>query len=155
MMITRWLKSLIGMSTISWCSLINLASVMAEPNLTATATSSSNNLSITFGNSAEIVQVADLQISTSAPNGLKLSISPNSLNKNDGTPIPLQFLVVPDGSNQPSAASFIAPAITTYEYTLGAAGSQNLDLYVKYTPGLLQDPGNYTSVMELSVADNP
>jgi hypothetical protein len=87
---------------------------------------------------------------------LKLVINQNSLTKTDGiTPISVQFLAITDGSAPPSGAAFTTAATTDYEYVTNTAGTTNLDLYIRYTSGQSQDPGNYAATLQLSVEDNP
>jgi hypothetical protein len=156
MKILYWPQFLICAATISYCSLFHLSPTIAAPEISATATSTATNLPIIdTGSNTEILQVANLQVSTNASNGLKLTITPKSLNKTGGAQIPIQFLAIPSGNTQPNPTDFTTPATTNYEYTISTSGSADLDLYIKYTPGQLQDPGNYTTDLELSVADNP
>ncbi|NJM44764.1 MAG: hypothetical protein HC860_00285 [Alkalinema sp. RU_4_3] len=156
MQMLSWYQSVIYASAISCCFLFDTVPVGAVPSIEATATNIATSLPIA-GTSAttEIRQVANLQISTEAVGGLKLVISQNSLTKSDSTPIPVQFLAIADGSAAPDSASFTTAANTNYEYLTSAAGTTKLNLYVKYTTGQSQDPGNYTTTLDLLVEDNP
>jgi hypothetical protein len=157
MQIPNWHQSVIYASTISCCFLFDVAPMLAMPSVTASATNNSTNLPIAGATATtEIRQVADLTASTAATNGLKLVINQNSLTKTDGiTPIPVQFLAIADGSEPPAGSAFTTAATMDYEYVTNAASTTNLDLYIKYTTGQSQDPGNYTAILQLSVTDNP
>ncbi|MBE9029818.1 hypothetical protein IQ266_08765 [filamentous cyanobacterium LEGE 11480] len=132
------------------------APVLAVPNITASAAPGATALPLgDSGGSPVIQKAADVQVSTVDPNGLTLSILPGSLTKTDGAPIALQFLAVANGAAIPNASAFVTDSSSTYTFATSGAGTDNLDLYIKYTPAALQDPGNYNLTIQLSVADNP
>jgi hypothetical protein len=157
MQILSWRQSVIYASTISCCFLFNVSPILAVPSVEANATTIAASLPIAGATATtEIRQVADLAVSTAATNGLKLVINQNSLTKVDGiTPVPVQFLAIADGSGPPAGSAFITAATTDYEYVTNTVGTTNLDLYIKYTTGQSQDPGNYAATLQLSVTDNP
>lgn len=157
MQIPNWRQSVIYASTISCCFLFDVTSSLAVPSVTANATNNPTNLPIAgAAATTEIRQVADLEISTTATGGLKFVINQSSLTQTDGiTPVPVQFLAIADGSGAPAGSAFTTAATSDYEYVTNTAGTTNLDLYIKYTTGQLQDPGNYAATLQLSVADNP
>jgi hypothetical protein len=157
MQILNWRQSVIYASTISCCFLFDVAPILAVPSVTANATNNPTNLPIAGATAiTEIRQVADLEVSTTARSGLKLVINHNSLTKTDGiTPIPVRFLAIVHGAAPPAASAFTTAATTDYEYVTNTARTTSLDLYIKYTSGQSQDPGNYAATLQLFVEDNP
>lgn len=102
-----------------------------------------------------IVKVADLDISSDAPQGYTLTITSGTLGKGDGqTPISFQVVTVGEGAPPPSAAAFTTPAGTPYVYTTGASGAHTRQLYIRYVSAALQDPGAYAASIAVSVVDN-
>lgn len=139
------------------CVLASSTVALATPSVTATATSGATVLVLDGEGSAttHVVKIADVSLWTDAAAGLTVSISSGSLTKADGrTPIPFQVLLVDDGAAAPAAAAFTTPSGTTYTWSSTSAGSFERDLYIKYTPASLQDPGAYTASVDLSVVDN-
>ncbi|NET07451.1 MAG: hypothetical protein F6K16_22655 [Symploca sp. SIO2B6] len=131
--------------------------VFAQPSITSTSTTNTNNLDLDGEGSAEthIVKVADLTVSTANANGYTLTVSSGDLSKFGGTEIGFQVTTVADDAPTPDAADFTTPIGDDYNLSTNTAGTENLDLYVKYTPANLQDPGTYTSTINLTVTDNP
>jgi hypothetical protein len=157
MQIPNWRQSVIYASTISCCFLFNISPTLAAPSVEVNTTSIAASLPIAGATATtEIRKVADVEVSTTATRGLTLVINQNSLTKTDGiTPIAVQFLAIADESAPPAGSAFTIAATTDYEYVTNAAGTTNLDLYIKYTTGQSQDPGNYAATLQLSVTDNP
>ncbi|MDZ8186433.1 MAG: hypothetical protein RMX96_16475 [Nostoc sp. ChiSLP02] len=137
--------------------LAGMQPVFAQPSITVSANSNNSNLNLAGeGNTLEyIVKVATLAIAEFGVNGFTLRItSDNSGNlaKSDGkTPIPFQVTTVPGGSAPPGVAAFSTPSGN--DYTL-PSNSPSLDLYIKYKPAALQDPGDYSGNLNLNVVDN-
>ncbi|NJN49342.1 MAG: hypothetical protein HC805_05635 [Alkalinema sp. RL_2_19] len=129
---------------------------IAAPEITAIAATGATQLPLNDSGGTPIIQkAADVQVSTIASSGLTLSVTPESLTKVDGSSIAIQFLIVADGAGQPSSTAFITDANSTYSFSTGTAGTDNFDLYIKYTPAQFQDPGNYATTIQLTVEDNP
>lgn len=123
------------------------------PSLTSTATTKVKNLTLDGRGSASthIVKVADLILSTDNPTGLTLFASSGSLTKSEGSPIAYQVTTVEDGAAPPSASDFSS---SDYTISLSTPITVNKDLYIKYTPAPLQDPGTYNAAISLIVTDN-
>ncbi|PSR15541.1 hypothetical protein C8255_22570 [filamentous cyanobacterium CCP3] len=129
--------------------------VAATLNLTTSALPAASSLDLTGGE--KILQVADLNIHTNNEQGYTLTATQGSLTKTGGTAIPFQVVVVGDGATAPLAAAFTVASGTNYTTTTSAAnaaGAGNRDLYMRYTPAALQDPGAYAGTISLTVADN-
>lgn len=130
---------------------------LALPILTTSPTSGAGNLDLDGEGSANthIVKVADLSFSTDNVNGLTLEVTSGAIAKLAGIDIDFQVVTVADNASTPSQGDFTVPSGSTYTYATSDAGSENRDLYVLYTPGTLQDPGNYAGMITVSVNDNP
>ncbi|MBD2775597.1 hypothetical protein [Iningainema tapete] len=137
--------------------LTNMQPAVAQPSITVSANSNNSNLNLAGeGNTLEyIVKVATLALSEFGANGFTLTVSlgnSGNLAKADGkTPIPFQVTTVPGGSNPPGVTAFSTPSGNNYTVSSNLA---SLDLYIKYKPAALQDPGNYGSSLNLDVVDN-
>lgn len=130
---------------------------LAVTSLTTSATSNADKLALdgTGSSSEHIVKVADLAITTDSPNGYTLSVSSGNLSNADGqTPIALQVTTVTDGAPAPGSAEFTTPSGSNYSVSTASAGQADQDLYIKYTPAALQDPGLYSASIALLVSDN-
>lgn len=133
---------------------------LGSPTVTATPTAQSTALNLHGeGTTAtEIVRVATVQLSTTNPAGLTLTVSvgnTGTLSKLDGrgSPISVQVVTVAANAAAPSHGDFSVPAGSDYTFVMGE-GSQTRDLYLRYTPAALQDPGIYRSTISVSVVDN-
>jgi hypothetical protein len=128
----------------------------AVPNVSATATSAANNLTMDGegSSSVRIVKVADLSLSTDDADGFMLSVSSGSLTKAGGSPVPFQVALVANEAAPPSGAAFNVSSGGTLTHSTTSAGSQSVDLYIKYQSANLQDPGSYSASINLSIADN-
>jgi hypothetical protein len=104
--------------------------------------------------STHVVKVADVSLTGDGANGLTVYVTGASLTSPGGQPIAFQVLLVVDGAPAPSASDFTTPAGSTYVFSTGAPGTIGRDLYIKYTPAALQDPGAYTATIDLNVVDN-
>ena len=138
-----------------------LADTTATVDLGGTVTSTLTLGSTTAGaasgldlmNGQQIVKVADVVASTNNEQGLTLTASSGSLAKGGGTSIPFQVTSV-DEAATPASGAFLIASGSSYTRGTSAAGSINWDLFIMYTPATLQDPGDYTGVIHLSVSDN-
>ncbi len=131
----------------------------AEPSVTLSTRSTAGSLHLDGDGSSttRIVLVADVTATTLALLGYTLTIRSGALAKPEGaTPIAFQVAVVGDGAAPPEASAFTAPSGSDYTYRTSLINvvPTNLDLYIKYTPRSLQDPGVYAATFALSVADN-
>ena len=133
------------------------APALALPSLIASPTSGAGNLDLDGEGTANthIVKVADLSFSTDSANGLTLEVTSSAIAKLAGADIDFQVVTVANNASIPSQGDFTVPSGSTYTYTTNGAGSENRDLYILYTPGTLQDPGNYLGIITVSVNDNP
>ncbi len=127
-------------------------SVSSTLAITSTATAGASTLALDGAASGveQIVKVADFSMSTNNEQGLSLSVPAGNLTKSGGTAIAYLVNVVTDGASAPATGAF---ASGTQTYTTSAAGSAVRDLYIKYTPAALQDPGTYTGTITLTVTD--
>lgn len=132
-------------------------SAAAAPTVVATATSGAVALDLDGEGSAteHVVKVADLTLETLNQHGLSVSISSGGLTKSGGSSIPFQVTTVPSGAAPPGSGSFTVASGGTYVFETDVAGSTARDLYLRYTPAALQDPGTYGASVSLSVMDNP
>lgn len=125
---------------------------------TTVLTSAANDLplDVAAAGTQQIIQVADLAISTNNQQGYTLTVSSGDLTKTGGTPISYQTATTAD-TVAASAASFTVASGTPYTYASSAAnavGTGSRDLYIMYTPAALQDPGTYIGSITVTVADN-
>jgi hypothetical protein len=125
-------------------------------SIDATDTAGATALDIDGEGSAgeHIVKVADVAMTTNNEQGLTLTFSGGNLTKTGGTSIAYRVVTVADGASAPvTGDSGWAAGSTTFQTS--AAGDSARDLYIKYTPAALQDPGTYTGSISLSISDNP
>jgi phage tail sheath gpL-like len=120
--------------------------------ITVTPTGSASTLDLSGG--VKIVKVADVAMLTNNEQGLTVSISSASLTKTGGSSIPWQVTTVADAGTAPLSAAFTVASGAAYTVGSSVAGTLDKDLYIKYTPLALQDPGTYTGTINLTVADN-
>lgn len=137
--------------------LIGERSAVALPNLTVSTSMEANSLPLDgMGSSQQerIVRVADFSITDAGNNGYTLTINAsNSLVKADGsTPIPFQAVTVALGAPPPSSSEFTTPVNQPYVFS-STLTQENRTLYIRYTPTYLQDPGNYSALLSVSVVD--
>lgn len=138
-------------------SLSGTQPAFALPSITATATTTASVLLLKGEGSASehIIKVADLAISTDNSTGLSLTVSSGNVTKADGiTPIAFQVTTVADGAPAPGSGEFIIPSGSNYTASTSTTGQTDKDLYIKYTPAALQDPGPYSAAISLIVTDN-
>ncbi|MBD2775596.1 hypothetical protein [Iningainema tapete] len=130
--------------------------VASTLNISATATAGASTLNLTSGE--KIVKVADLAIDTNNSTGYTLTVSSGNLaNPDSATPISYQVKVVDGTATAPASGDFTVASgtdLTDGTSVANGAGTNGKSLYIKYTPAALQDPGNYTGTINLSVADN-
>ncbi len=130
---------------------------LATPSVIASPAAGAGGLLLDGeGSSAtHVVKIADVSLSTGASSGFTVSITSGSLTKADGrTPVPFQVQFVADGASAPLASAFTTPSGTTLQWSSTGPGAVEKDLYVKYTPVPLQDPGPYTANVDIDVVDN-
>lgn len=131
--------------------------VFAASSVTSVANSQATALPVDGeGASTEhILKVADLNITSDGPLGFTLTVTSGSLSNGEGqTPIAFQVVTVAAGSAAPSAGMFTAASGESHVFTSLQAGSVTRELYVRYTPATLQDPGTYSHVVSVLIADN-
>jgi hypothetical protein len=105
--------------------------------------------------STHIVKIAELSLTTDAAVGLTVTITSGSLAKADGsTPVSFRIVLADRDAPAPSSAAFTTPSGTPYVLSTSAAGSVAKDVYIKYTPAALQDPGSYAASVAIDVVDN-
>jgi hypothetical protein len=134
-----------------------VGTVASNLDLISTATAGAGTLDLTTP-SAQIVKVSSLHIDTNNAAGYKLTVTSGDLvgtNHPTVTPIAYQVEVVNGGA---AAASTFGTAsgvdYTTSTSAANADGTNDKDLYIKYTPAALQNPDVYTATIGLSVIDN-
>ncbi len=130
--------------------------VTSTLDVAATPTAAATTLVLSSG-TEQIVQIADIVMHTNNEQGYTLTANQDSLTKTGGTAIPYQVVVVNDGAAAPLTAAFAVASGTNYTYATAAANAAAAgarDLYLRYTPAALQDPGTYTGTVTLTVADN-
>ncbi|MFB2882404.1 hypothetical protein [Floridanema aerugineum] len=128
-------------------------------NITLTSSNQANNLPLGGEGgtqNTQIIKVGTISLSTTSANGFTLNIIGSNLTKSEGvTPIVFQVTTVPSGSGTPGAGAFTTEATENYSYVNNNPNaSETRDLYIKYTPASLQDPGNYSASLNLTIADN-
>jgi hypothetical protein len=127
--------------------------VTSTLTMTSVSTGGASALTLGGGASEQIVQVADISMSTNNEQGLTLTATSGDLTKAGGTAIAFQVTSVADGVSAPATGDFAIASGTDYTVQSAAAGNLVKDLYIKYTPAALQDPGNYAGSISLTVAD--
>ncbi|HEY9627568.1 MAG TPA: hypothetical protein V6C84_09725 [Coleofasciculaceae cyanobacterium] len=143
------------------CACIGAVATIAQPaiglstlNTTPTAIATSLDLDGEGSATTHIVKVSDITVSTDNSNGLTLTLTSNRLNKVDGADIDFQVTTVENDAIAPSGAAFTVASGDSYTYVTEAAGTESRDLYIRYTPNALQDPGHYSASIQASVVDN-
>ena len=123
------------------------------PSLTSTATSMASNLALDGRGSASthIIKIADLALTTDKSTGLSLFVSAGNITKPGGSSIAYEVTTVADGAAPPADSDFSSG---NYTVSTSTSGTVDRDLYIKYTPAALQDPGNYSAALSLIVTDN-
>ncbi|AFZ12414.1 hypothetical protein Cri9333_1522 [Crinalium epipsammum PCC 9333] len=145
-------------SPAAFADTVNLSgTVTSTLALTTSPTAGPNSAANLPLNSAteQIVRIADLAVSTNNNTGYTLTVSSGSLTKSGGADIPFQVVVTDDGTAAASG-DFTVASGTAYTYSTAsanAAGSNGKDLSMKFTPDALQDPGNYTASVSVTVVD--
>ncbi|WP_041739956.1 hypothetical protein [Calothrix sp. PCC 6303] len=137
----------------------SIEATLAEPSITATSTSFATTLELTTNttNTTRIIKVGTINISNIGANGYTLTITSGNIAKSNNnpdnpTPIPFQVTTVPSNNSQPTVGDFTTSSGSPYVFSSTISA---LDLYIKYNPTSVQDPGNYGANINLSVADNP
>lgn len=136
--------------------LLGVQPAFSLPTIISSTTSVANNLILDGKGSARphLVKIANLELSTADPDGFTLTISSQSLTKSGGeTPIPFQVTTVAAGESPNDSDFSISPG-SNYTVSTTSAGSSFKDMYIKYTPAALQDPGAYNTSISLVITDN-
>lgn len=138
---------------------VNLSGTVASTaSVTSTATAQATALNLGGGGTAvgeQIVQVADVALTTNNSTGLTATITSGNLSNGTATDdIAFKVQTVADGGTAPASGAFTTASGTDLIYANSAAGDDPQDLYIAYTPAALQDPGTYTGSIILNVADN-
>ncbi len=143
------------------CACIGIVASVAQPaiglstlNTTPTAFATSIDLDGEGSATTHIIKVSDITISTDNSTGLTLRLTSDSFNKVDGSDIDFQVTTVENNAIAPSGAAFTVPSGSSYTYVTDTSGTESRDVYIRYTPNALQDPGTYSTSIQLSVADN-
>ncbi len=128
----------------------------AELVLSATPTVTANQLPLDGegATNQQIVQVANVSLSTDNVTGLTLTISSGQLAKVGGTAISFQVVTVPANAPAPSIGNFTTPSGQNYTYSTAVAGAEVRDVYLLYQGQPLQDPGTYGAALDLWVTNN-
>lgn len=126
--------------------------VTSSLQVTSTPTAAASALDLTGGQ--KIVKVSDIGMSTNNEQGLTLTATSGNLTKAGGTSIAFQVTSVPDTDPAPASGDFLIASGSSYTVGTVASGSDAVDLYIKYTPLALQDPGAYAGSISLTVTDN-
>lgn len=129
---------------------------MALPTLDTTMSAIATDIDLDGEGTAttHIVKVADVEVSTDNTNGLTLTITSGGLAKFGGEEIAFRVTTVANNSNSPTSSEFTVSSGNNYTYTTDSAAVESRDVYIRYTPQSLQDPGTYDATLELSVTDN-
>lgn len=146
-----WKKGALGCLALS---LIIGTPALATPLLSVNEVAGFDNLPLDGEGSASehIIHVVDVSVSTTEPNGYTLSISSGSLAKIGGQNISFEVTAVDNNASVPSSGDFNTASGNSYEICETAA--KDLDIYIKYQPLALQDPGNYTHSITIAAEDN-
>ncbi|MBN8564723.1 hypothetical protein Q2T42_16005 [Leptolyngbya boryana CZ1] len=131
-----------------------------NPTLALTATPNGTASALPLDGAAagaeQIQKVAGLNVETNNTLGYTLTVSSGNLAEPKGDTIAYQ-VVVKDTATAAVSGDFQVASGTDYTYATTAANAAvdgNRDLYIRYTPRALQNPGAYTSTINLSVKDN-
>lgn len=125
-----------------------------EPSLAMTVLDTAIVELLDLSGGEKIVKVADIAMSTNNEQGLTLTVTSGSLTKTGGTAIPFQVSTVDDAASPPASGDFLVSSGTSYTVGSIDAGVLDVDLYIKYSPATLQDPGYYDGTIDLTVSDN-
>lgn len=144
----------------NYLSLLLLAIIqpVVAGEITAIPSQQANNLPLGGEGgtqSTQIIKVGTITLSSNSANGFTLTIISNNIAKPDGGS-PIAFQVTTVAINEtPSAGYFTTEPRQNYTYiNSNANASETRDVYIKYTPASLQDPGNYSGSLNISITDN-
>jgi hypothetical protein len=102
-----------------------------------------------------IVKVADIAMTTNNATGLTLTADSGNMTTTGGaTPIAFLVQTVVDAAAPPVSVLFVIASGDDYTVGSVAAGNLNNDLYIRYEPAPVQDPGVYAGSINLTVSDN-
>lgn len=147
---------------VSPTALADTVNLSGEVSSTAavTSTATGNATALNLGGDGtdlaeQIVQVADVDLTTNNSTGLTATITSGNLSNGTATDdIAFKVQTVGDGATAPVSGDFTTASGTDLTYANSAAGDDPRDLYIAYDPAALQDPGTYTGSITLTVADN-
>lgn len=136
-------------------SVVLSGTVTSTLAITATDTAGAAALDLDGdGTAAEhIVKVADAFMTTNNEQGLTLALSGGNLTKAGGTSIAYSVVTVADEAAAPLTGDVGWAVGATTDVSAGE-GDHPRDLFIKYTPAALQDPGTYSGSISLTVSDN-
>jgi hypothetical protein len=150
----NFMSHLFQYAWLSLCfALVGVQPTFGLPYLTSTATGIASNLVLDGRGSTNthIVKVADIALTTDNSKGLSLFVSAGNITKPGGSSIAYEVTTVSDGAAPPAGSDFSSG---NYIVSTSTSGTVNKDVYIKYTPAALQDPGNYSGAISLVVTDN-
>ena len=131
-------------------------SALAEPSVTIDPEASNNALPLDGEGSASThtVKIADISVSTTNISGYTLTITSGDITKVNGQDIAYQVVTVNDGDSSPTV--FPIDSGQNYEVCTSIANvsADLLDVYIRYTPASLQDPGTYSETISITAIDN-
>ncbi|MBI4780731.1 MAG: hypothetical protein HY785_05350 [Oscillatoriophycideae cyanobacterium NC_groundwater_1537_Pr4_S-0.65um_50_18] len=143
------------------CACMGAVASIAQPaiglstlNTTPTTIATSLDLDGEGSATTHIVKVSDITFSTDNSTGLTLTLTSDSLSKVDGADIDFQVTTVGNDAIAPSSAAFTVASGDSYTYVTETSGTESRDVYLRYTPKALQDPGHYSASIQASVVDN-
>lgn len=147
---------------LNFISLALIVPAQANPSLTITPTAESGNGLRLHGEGAfstEIKKIAVIQVSTPSPNvygnnfGYTIALSSSEMKNDKGGPdISYQVIAIPLGATDPQSSDF--SVMSNHDFVQCSIGPLSLDVYVKYTPASLQEPGDYSGTINVTVTDN-
>jgi hypothetical protein len=129
-------------------------SVASTLDITAAPEAGASALDLSAGE--KTVKVATLSIQTNNSTGYTLTVNDGVLAKAapDAAVTPIAYQVNTANAGAAAPTTFTAGNHTFNSGVANAAGAGNRDLYIRYTPEALQDPGTYTATVTMTVADN-
>ncbi|MFM6453390.1 MAG: hypothetical protein ACKPH7_16425 [Planktothrix sp.] len=141
-------------------SIILSGTVESQIAINATPTTDSTNLPMTqlSESGANVVRVANLDITSNNPAGITIEASSTNngkLKTTNGDEIAYRIAIVNNNSGIPSSVSTVSSF--GLDVTSGFdpdTGVKQMDLYIDYTVGGMPKQGNYSDTLTITVADN-
>jgi hypothetical protein len=135
---------------------VNLGgSVASTSAVSSTATAAASTLNLYGAGTAQtnvVVKVADMALITNNTGGVTLTAAGDAGLTNLTSNLPYQVLIVADEATAPADTDFTS-ATDAKSVTDFVSGAADRDLYIEYDAPALLDPGAYTAVITVSVAD--